>query len=76
MTVHARIVCDPKVMLGKPVIRGTRVPVETILRWLGKGMSVEELLGQFPVLKREDVLAAQAYAADFLAEEKTFVAAE
>jgi uncharacterized protein (DUF433 family) len=61
MTAHARIVCDPKIMLGKPVIRGTRVPVETILRWLGKGMSVDELLGQFPVLKREDVYAAQAY---------------
>lgn len=60
---HDRIVWDAKIMSGKPVIRGTRIPVETILRWLDKGVSVEELMAEYDV-KREDLLAAQAYAAD------------
>lgn len=48
-------------MLGKPVIRGTRIPVELILRKLGAGASVEELLQGYPNLTVEDVRAAQAY---------------
>lgn len=60
---HDRIVWDAKIMSGKPVIRGTRIPVETILRWPDKGVSVEELMAEYDV-KREDLLAAQAYAAD------------
>ena len=62
--------------MGKPVIKGTRIPVETILRWLGRGTSIEELLTEYPGLTREDVLAAQAFAADFIAEERLVVAAE
>ena len=60
---HERIVTDPKIMLGKPVIKGTRIKVETILRWLGRGVSIEQLLKQYPTLTREDVQAAQAYSA-------------
>jgi uncharacterized protein (DUF433 family) len=59
---HDRISINPNVMFGKPVIKGTRIKVETILRWLGKGTTVEEVLGQWPGLTREDVLAAQLYA--------------
>lgn len=73
---HERIVWDPKIMSGKPVIRGTRIPVETILRWLGKGVAIEELLVEFPTLTREDINAAQAFAADFLANERLVTAAE
>lgn len=73
---HERIVWDPKIMSGKPVIRGTRIPVETILRWLGRGASVEELLEQYPTLTREDVNAAHAFAADLLAGELIVSAAE
>ena len=62
---HPRISQNPKVMMGKPVIRGTRIPVEIILRLLGNGHSVEEILNSYPGLTREDVLAAQAFAADF-----------
>jgi uncharacterized protein (DUF433 family) len=73
---HERIIWDPKIMSGKPVIRGTRIPVETILRWLGKGVSVEELLREYPTLSREDINAAQSFAADFLANERLVTAAE
>lgn len=54
-------------MSGKPVIRGTRVPVEIILRLLGQGVPLEQLLEGYPQLAREDVLAAQIFAADALA---------
>ena len=73
---HDRIVCDPKIKAGRPVIRGTRIPVETILRWLGKGMSIDELMQQFPGLARDDVLAAQSFAADYLADDHVLPAAE
>ena len=61
---HPRISQNPKVMVGKPVIRGTRITVELVLRKLGDGWSVETLLEQYPHLTRDDVLAAQAFAAD------------
>jgi hypothetical protein len=57
-----RVRADPRVMLGKPVIRGTRVTVEAILEKLAADVSIDEILGDYPRLKREDVLAAIAYA--------------
>ncbi|MCK9914493.1 DUF433 domain-containing protein [Microbacteriaceae bacterium K1510] len=66
---HTRIEINPGIMGGKPVIRGTRVPVETILRKLGAGMSAEAILADHPRLTHEDVLAAQSFAADYLADE-------
>jgi uncharacterized protein (DUF433 family) len=71
---HERISQNPKVMLGKPVIRGTRITVELILRMLGQGVSVEDLLAAYPGITREDILAAQLYAADYLATEKMLAA--
>jgi len=68
---NERIEIDPEVMLGKPVIRGTRVPVELILRKLSEGATEEELLDGYPRLTREDVRAAIAYAADVIAHEET-----
>ena len=56
---HERIVWDAEIMSGKPVIRGTRIPVETILRWLGKGTSIDELRSEYPTLTREDILAIE-----------------
>jgi uncharacterized protein (DUF433 family) len=64
-----RIEVNPAVMLGKPVIRGTRIPVELILRKLGEGATEADLLDAYPRLTREDVQAALAYAADALAHE-------
>jgi uncharacterized protein (DUF433 family) len=63
---HPRISQNPEVMFGKPVIRGTRIPVEIILRLLGNGHPVEEIIDSYPRLTHDDVLAAQAFAADFL----------
>jgi uncharacterized protein (DUF433 family) len=64
-----RIEVHPDVMLGKPVIRGTRIPVELIIRKLGEGASEADLLDAYPRLTQEDIRAALAYAADFLAHE-------
>jgi uncharacterized protein (DUF433 family) len=56
-------------MDGKPVIRGTRVPVELVLRKLGAGMPVEGIVADHPRLTDADIRAAQAFAADYLADE-------
>jgi uncharacterized protein (DUF433 family) len=60
---------NPEIMDGKPVIRGTRVPVELVLRKLGAGKSPEQILADYPRLTRDDIRAAQAFAADYLADE-------
>jgi uncharacterized protein (DUF433 family) len=70
MTLTDRIEINPKVMLGKLVIRGTRIPVELILRKLSEGASEADLLDGYPALKREDICAAMRYAADTLAHEE------
>lgn len=66
---NQRIEINPDIMAGKPVIRGTRIPVETVLRKLGAGMTAEAILADHPRLTREDILAAQAFAADYIANE-------
>lgn len=64
-----RIEINPAVMLGKPVIRGTRVPVELILRKLGEGATEQGLLDAYPGLTQADIRAAMTYAAATLAHE-------
>jgi uncharacterized protein (DUF433 family) len=66
---YGRIEINPGIMDGKPVIRGTRVPVELVLRKLGAGMSPEAILVDHPRLTQADIQAAQAFAADYLADE-------
>jgi uncharacterized protein (DUF433 family) len=61
---------DPKIMMGKPVIRGTRITVELILRKLSEGATEADLLEAYPRLTREDIHAAMRYAADTLAHEE------
>jgi uncharacterized protein (DUF433 family) len=70
MTITDRIDIDPRVMLGKPVIRGTRIPVELILRKLSEGASEADLFDGYPSLTHEDIQAAMRYAADTLAHEE------
>lgn len=67
---HERIEINPEVMGGKPVIRGTRLPVEVILRKLGAGLTAEAILADHPRVVLEDIRAAQAFAADYLADEE------
>jgi len=69
MNIQDRIEIRPGVMLGKPVIKGTRIPVELIVRKLGEGASIEDLLDGYPNLKREDIQAALIYAAKTLSNE-------
>ena len=71
MTAKDRIEVNPAIMLGKPVIRGTRIPVELILRKLGEGAKEKDLLDAYPNLTEADVRAAMIYAADALAHEET-----
>lgn len=56
---QTRISVNPEVMVGKPVIRGTRIPVELIVRMLGQGISEEEILKEYPRLQPEDILACR-----------------
>ena len=64
-----RINVDPKIMLGKPVIRGTRIPVELIVRMLAQGIQETNILKEYPHLQSQDIRAALSYAARLLAEE-------
>lgn len=70
MTVTDRIEINPRIMLGKPVIRGTRITVELLLRKLGEGATEADLLDAYPGLTRDDIQAAMTYAADTLAHEE------
>jgi uncharacterized protein (DUF433 family) len=65
-----RVEVNAKVMQGKPVIRGTRIPVELVLRKLGEGATQEQLLEAYPKLEPADLLAALAYAAHRIADEE------
>ena len=69
MAVHDRIEINPKIMLGKPVIRGSRITVELILRKISEGADEKTLLQAYPQLTKEDIRAAVRYAADTLAHE-------
>jgi len=71
MAHHPRVQTDPNIMFGKPVIKGTRVTVEQVLRELGTGLTPEEIIQQHPRLELDDVRAAEAFAADYLADDET-----
>jgi uncharacterized protein (DUF433 family) len=71
----ARIASDPAVMMGKPCVKGTRITVELILRKLGAGRSIPDLLEAYPQLVEEDVRAVLTFAADYMQHE-TVLAAE
>ncbi len=73
MNVADRIEINPNVMLGKPVIRGTRIPVELVLRKLSEGTTETELVDAYQKLTSEDFRAALAYAADTVAHEEHLV---
>ena len=70
MEYKERVVTDRKIMLDKPVIKGTRITGELILRKLSEGIIIEDLLKAYPHLKREDILAALSYSADVISHEE------
>jgi uncharacterized protein (DUF433 family) len=65
-----RIVVDPKVLAGKPVIRDTRLSVGFILNLLANDWTIKQILDQYPQLKQEDMIAVLKYAAEMVEEEK------
>ena len=67
-----RIVTDTKILAGKPIIKGTRISVEFILELLSSGMSVEDVIKEYPHLKKEDILAALDYAVSTLRHEEVY----
>ena len=67
---NSRITSSPSIMLGKPVVRDTRITVETVLRKLAEGMSSEELLDSYPGLQKEDISACLQYSADVIGQEE------
>jgi uncharacterized protein (DUF433 family) len=72
MPLSERIVVDPAILAGKPVIRGTRLAVEFILELLAAGQSEKEILDNYPGLTRDDILACLAYASYLAHEYKAF----
>ena len=67
-----RIVVDPKVLVGKPVIKGTRLSVEFILDLLANDWTINQILAEYPHLEREDVMAVLKYAAEMVKEERVY----
>ncbi len=74
MTWETRIAIDPGVLVGKPVIKGTRLAVEFIVGLLAQGWSDAEILRNYPGITREDILACLAYAQECLSAEKAYPA--
>ena len=68
-----RITFNPKILGGKPIIKGTRISVQFILELLSAEMEIDEILEQYPHLERDDILAALDYAARTIANEEIFV---
>jgi len=70
MNYKGRVISNPDIMLGKPIIKGTRITIELIIKKLSEGMEINELLEAYPRIKREDVFAALSYSADVLSKEE------
>lgn len=73
MTWQERIVVDPNVLTGKPIIKGTRMAVEFVVDLLGRGWSVDDVLREYDHLTKEDVQACLAYAGDVLKSERVYL---
>lgn len=67
-----RVVTDPKIMLGKPVIKGTRLTVELIVEKMAYGATMEDLIKDYPFLSEDDIRSALLYAAKRLAHEEVY----
>ena len=65
-----RITIDPKVMTGKPVIKGTRLTVQYILKLMGSGVTIDQIIEEYPKVKKEDVRACLMYAAQYFNENR------
>jgi uncharacterized protein (DUF433 family) len=75
VTEHPRISLAPDVLVGKPVIRGTRLSVEFVIGLMADGWSETDILGNYPGISHDDIIACLAYARDALSSEKVFPSA-
>jgi uncharacterized protein (DUF433 family) len=73
MNWRERIIVDPSILVGKPIIRGTRISVEFVIDLLGRGWTQEQILREYDHLKPEDVQACLAYAGDALKSERVYL---
>jgi uncharacterized protein (DUF433 family) len=73
MDWHDRINVDPKVLVGKPVIKGTRIAVEFVVDLLGRGWTTEQILHEYDHLTPEDIQACLAYASEVLKSERVYL---
>ncbi len=76
MHLQDRIVIDPDILVGKPVIKGTRISVEFVVDLLSRGWSIEQVLLEYDHLSREDILACLAYAGQMLKSERIYLMPE
>jgi uncharacterized protein (DUF433 family) len=72
VTYQKYITINPKIMAGKPVITGTRIPVEIIIKKLAQNMDVEKILQDYPRLTKEAISAALWYASEIISKEETY----
>ena len=72
MNWHERIIIDPGILVGKPVIKGTRLAVEFIIDLLANGWTQDEIIRNYPGIKGEDIQACLAYASQILHEERVY----
>lgn len=72
MALNERIIIDPNILTGKPVVRGTRISVELVVELLAAGWSHAQIIASYPHLSEEDIRACLAYASELLREEKVY----
>jgi uncharacterized protein (DUF433 family) len=72
MNWEERINVDPKILVGKPVVKGTRIPVELVVDLMAQGWTEEQILDSYPNLTAEDIRACLAYAGDLLHSERVY----
>ena len=73
MDWQTRITVDPLVLVGKPIIKGTRIAVEFVVELLGRGWTVEQVLHEYDHIQREDIQACLAYAGEVLKSERVYL---
>ena len=73
MDWQERITIDPKVLVGKPIIKGTRISVEFVLDLLGRGWTIEQILREYDHLTPKDIQASLAYASDMMKSERVYL---
>ncbi len=73
MNYKEKICISPDIMLGKPVIRGTRITVEFIIKKRSEGMEIEDIISEYPPVQKDDIMACLAYSADVISKDEILV---